>query len=275
MQTDSLLATRHSVLGTRYCFCHGCDHVAVGDVVAVLGRIESTAEGDLRTAFARRIVLRFPGGDVDLAAPSDAEDFGDCIGLDATAGHDLDAVAGVLDEPTNEVEAFGDRVLLAAGEDAGKAEVDELFEGAERVGRDVDGAVKDGLAPAGDVAQDAVALDVDSAVGIEDAEDDAVSSGFEHGASVVLHGRELGFGVAEASAAGAHHGGDGDLEAPPGLNDRADRWGEASEEETGAKLDALATTAFGFDGVVEGTAADFQEDIGHEEMVNRGKRIDD
>src|SRR5512143_151136 len=69
------------------------------------------------------------------------------------------------------------------------------------------------MARSGDFAERAAALDVDGAVGVEDAEDDAVGAGVEEGAGIVLHGGEFGFGVAETSAARAHHGDDGNLEA--------------------------------------------------------------
>ena len=58
------------------------------------------------------------------------------------AGHDLDASTSVFDDARNKVRAFPHRVLLAAGEDAGDAEVHQLLDRGERVGRDVEGAMK-------------------------------------------------------------------------------------------------------------------------------------
>jgi hypothetical protein len=117
--------------------------------------------------------------------------------------------------------------------------------------------MEDGLSLSGDFAERAIARDVYGAVRVEDAEDDAGGSSVEHGAGVVLHGGEFGFGVAEASAARADHGNDGNFKATLGFDDGADGRCKTAKEETRAEFDALGATTFGFDGVVERTATDF------------------
>src|SRR5512146_1270284 len=233
-----------------YCLHDACNYLSIGHIVAILGRIECAAEGDVWAGFAGGIVLGFPRGNVEFATFRNAQDFGNCVGLDAAAGHHRDAVGGVLREAADEIEAFGNGILLAAGKDSGEAERDELLEGAEWVGRDVDGAVEDGFVPPGEVAENAVAREVDGSVTVEDAEDDAVGAGVEQGAGVVLHGGEFSFGVAEAAAARTYHGDDWNLQATSGLDHRADGWCEAAEKEAGTEFDALRSAAFGVNGGV-------------------------
>src|SRR4051794_12250621 len=87
---------------------------------------------------------------------------------------DFDSAISVLDKAPDERECVKGRVFLAAGQDAREAEVDDLVERGKWVGSYVEGAMKDGLTVTSALKDTAAAVDVDGAIGAQDAEDKAV-----------------------------------------------------------------------------------------------------
>jgi len=81
------------------------------------------------------------GGEVDAVAAGFLQELHDVVHAQTSGGEDLDASGGLFDELLDERRAIGGKGSLAAGEEAGDAEVNELFEGVFGIGDDVEAAV--------------------------------------------------------------------------------------------------------------------------------------
>ena len=243
------------------------DDRPVRDVVQVLRRIERAAEGHRGPVPRGIVALRLPRRDVDLAAARGRNHLLELVRLDAAAGHDLDAVLRVVDQAPDEVEPLPHRVALAAGQHARDAEIDQLVERAERIGRHVERAMEHGLARADQIAQPLRPREVDAAVFGQDAEDDAVGAVRDGHLGVALHRGHLGLGVAESAAARPRHEDHRNRQPPLRLDQRAVGRRQAAQKQARAQLDAVGAARARFQRVIQRPATDFQPHPIHDSLV--------
>lgn len=210
---------------------------------------------------------------MDLRAAGLFDQCPDVIRTDATARENVDAVGRTFEQRFERGCAFKSRGCLSGGQYAGDAEIDQLLKGMERVGRDIERAVKDGLPVAALTDDRGATFDINPAIVMQHAEREARHTTFEQQVRITLHHGELGCAIAKSAIARSQHGDDGHIHGLHGLLHRGQRWCQAAKRQGRVQLDAIRAVPCGDEAIRDGRCADFEEDgtlrLRHDERADR------
>src|ERR1700678_1177254 len=113
---------------------------------------------------------------MNLADASALDNGSGVMVIDAAAGHDNDAAAGQLGELGNRFGALQALLFAARGKKTVGAGGANVFERLEQIGGHIEGAMKGDVERARQLDQLASGVDIDVALGIQHAENDAVDA---------------------------------------------------------------------------------------------------
>jgi hypothetical protein len=167
--------------------------------------------------------LSLESSEVDLFAARRLYDLAKTIRLYTSARQYFDSMVGIFDQPLDEGCTLRSGILLAAGQDASKPELDQLIQRPKGVRRNIESAVKDSL-PIPDEFPDAPApFLVDAAVGIQYPKYNSIRASLAGKQGIAFHDRHFRLGVAESTCARSNHNHDRDLQPGLGFDNRAQR----------------------------------------------------
>ena len=156
---------------------------------------------------------------MDLGATSLVDDLAQIVQPDSATRKHFNSPARTVNELLDERQGFRRAVLMAAGQHAGYAETDELFQCSKRIRGDIKGTVEYSLVVADEFTKAFTSLQVHRAACCENAEDDAISAVLNGEPGIAYHDGKLGVGVAEAAFARAEHNHDRYLQPCFGFSD--------------------------------------------------------
>jgi hypothetical protein len=148
---------------------------------------------------------------MNLLATRRLHDLAEAEWLYAAAREYLDAVAGIFNQPLDEVCTLRSSIFLAACQDASKPQGDQLIQRPKRVGGDIESAMEDSLPITDEFPDASTPFFVDAAVGIQYPEHHPLGALLGSKRGIAFHDRHFRLRVAESSSARSNHNHDGDL----------------------------------------------------------------
>jgi hypothetical protein len=245
--------------------------VAICHLELIFAGLKTASKSDVRPSSCGSIEDCLECGEVDLPTTSFPNNLGNGSGTDSPARQNLDPVTSVIDQALDKGQRVEGRILLATGEYARKAEINNLVESNKRVRGHVERAMKDGLSIGNALQNAAAAFNVNRAIRSQDAEDEAIGIMRDREPRVTFHRRHFCFAVAETASTGTNHDHDWNRYTGFGLENCSDRRRKTTEKKCGAKFDTIGATGLRFDRVVNGTTTNFKQNSRHYE--NKGTRF--